>query len=161
MAKIHVFGNASSIPQEVVDWIYLSAYYGNEFLIGDRKGFDKELYMCLSRIGALNNTTLYCMGNIRNDVKHDKVKMYNTVYDEQNKIAYVKHEDEVVAEFEDTEKEGDWFKDRRWCEFLDKKMAEDCDVALCVRQDNGDDNIMNHMIQMLSIRNKNISLIKV
>jgi len=160
MANIHIFGNANVIPQNVLDWIYLNIQYKNEFIIGDRNGFDKSLYMTLSRLGALDSTTIYCMGVPKNGIQHNKLKRYTTEFDFENKVAVIKYEEEVMKEIAGIEKEGDWFKDRSWCEFLDRQMIKDCEAALCVRQDNGDDNIINHMIQLLNIWNRPTFLVQ-
>ena len=62
MAKIYLFGSFSLNSVAGLENILLGLYQqGHEFIVSDGKGADSAFHMSLSRIGALDRTTVYAV----------------------------------------------------------------------------------------------------
>lgn len=166
MAKIMLFGSATitGVPQNIVDWLYQYTQQGHEFIVGDTKGADTAFHKALSSVGAVDRTTIYSMGDPRNNVYGMKTRIFDTYYDETNKMVTVTlREKEKEPNFqdiiiEDVKQEIDIANNRQWYELRDRQMINDCDMAICL-WDGETKNTFNN-IQLLGIKNKMCHTIK-
>lgn len=154
MAKIMLFGSStlSTIPPEVEVWLTSYLQQGHEFIVGDRKGTDTAFHMLLSRIGALDNTTLYCMDSVKNNAYNIKSRVFLTSYDESKEQAYIfeeGHEDDAFV-IEDVKKDIDIPNNRHWYEYRDRKMIEECSMAIALWDKSSKGTLNN--IQLLNIK---------
>lgn len=162
MAKILIFGTASvpGVPEEVVEWLRTYLSQGHEFIIGDKKGLDCAIQKTLVSIGAMDSTTIYCMDNPNNNLYDIKIKSFKTYYEPEIKRVTIMEdcEDSVPFVIEDVEKEMDIIVNRQWYEFRDRQLIEDCSMAICLYSD--ETKTVNHMIQLLNIKDKPCYCIK-
>ena len=163
MANILIFGTSSvgGVPIEVVEWLKTYLSQRHNFIVGDKKGLDCTIHRTLSSIGALDNTTIYCMDKPNNNLYEIKSKNFITYYNAETKEASI-HEEGTYKDpyiISGIEKEMDVKLNRQWYEFRDKQMIEDCDMAICLV---GEENkTVIHMIQLLNIKDKPCYCVKV
>lgn len=98
-----------------------------EFIVGDNNGIDKVLHKDLSRLGAASRTTIYCVDYAKNNHFDFKVNALKT---------------------SDNEFEADMYK------FRDRKMADDCDIAIVIT--NGESKSIKDKIALLNMRDKKV-----
>lgn len=170
MAKIMLFGSSTivAVPQNIVDWLYQYTQQGHEFIVGDCKGADTAFHKALSSVGASDKSTIYCMGNPRNNIYEFKTRIFDTYYDSDKKQVEVvlrgTNEGEVDESFEPiiiegVAKEIDIQNTRQWYELKDRQMINDCDMAIALW--NGESKGTMHCIQLLGIYNKPCYTIKI
>ncbi len=129
--KVMLFGSIelATIPKNVEEHLVkiVEQTGGNvEFLVGDASGIDSAFHLTLSRIGAKDKTTLYCMNFPRNNN-----------YDLKTRVI-----------------DGGNLAGRELYEVKDKQMADDCDFAICVW--NGISKGTFNNINILKARNKSV-----
>jgi hypothetical protein len=161
MSKIYLFGSYTLkyIPANIVQWLQSYSDDGHEFLVSDKKGCDEAFHKELSAVGATDNTKVYCMGEPRNNKFNIETKVFDTLYNEEDALVKICLGEEEVAEIFDVKKEMDIPGNREWMEFLDKKLAADCDMAICLWD--GETKNTLRTIQLLGIKNKPCHVIKV
>lgn len=156
MAKIFVFGSTSiKLITPEIEQILLGLYnQGHEFIIGDNKGADSALNMSLSRVGALDRTTVYAMDRARNNLYGAKERIFNTYHDESTQIASIIDKDtqEVLKNIENIANIEDIPGDKQYYEFKDRLMMDECAIAICLWD--GESKREFHCIQLLGIKNK-------
>lgn len=156
MAKIYLFGNTnlSIIPYEMEQGILKLATEGHEFIVGDAKGTDSSLHMILSRLGAICNTTVYAMDAARNNKYKAKERIFNVSFNKDAKTAIIfdKNTEEELLVMDNVENAEDINGDRRYYEFKDKLMVDECAIAMCLWD--GESKREFHIIQLLGMRNK-------
>lgn len=158
MAKILIFGTASvaGVPIEIVEWLKVYLSQGHEFIVGDKKGLDCSIQKTLVSIGAINNTTVYCMDEPKNNIYDIKTKSFKTFYEPEIKrvtiVEDIESDDAVPFVIEGVEKEMDITLNRQWYEFRDRQMIEDCSMAICLCGE--ETKTVTHMIQLLNIQDK-------
>lgn len=157
MGKIFLFGSYDvyGVPSEVLAWLSEYTNQGHEFIVGDNKGADTAFHKALSSVGA-SKVTIYAMGSARNNLYDFPVKNFLTSYDEGQKQAVITASDNSMEPFiiEDVEKEQDVQFNRQWYEFKDRRMIDDCDIAIGLW--NGESKTALHIIQLLNIHNKSV-----
>lgn len=155
MAKILLFGSTTifGVPADVLTWLDTYNKQGHEFIVGDNKGACASFHKALSSIGA-NNVTIYAMDSARNNTYKYPVKSFLTNYDETSKIVTITESgtDSEPFVIEGVEKEMDIPHNRQWYEYRDRKLIEDCDIAICLWD--GKSKTEFHMIQLMNIFNK-------
>lgn len=155
MAKILLFGSydVCGVPGEVMTWLQEYIRQGHEFIVGDGKGADSAFHKALSSLGA-DHVTVYAMDNARNNVYEYPVKKFKTSYDEDTKQAAIFEDGSEKAEeiIENVQKAQDIPITRQWYEFRDKKLINDCDIAIGLW--NGSSKTALHIIQLMNIYNK-------
>lgn len=162
MAKIMLFGSykATGIPQELVNWLYQYTQQGHEFIVGDNKGADVAFHKALSSVGAVDNTTIYSMGNPTSNIYKIKSRVFDTFFNEAAKQAEIvlraadgnpdpSFEPVIIENIPDT---NSITLNSKWYEFKDRQMINDCDMAICLWL--GDSKSLVHCIQLLNIKNK-------
>lgn len=155
MANILLFGsyNIQGVPSNVTAWLEEYARQGHTFIVGDGRGLDSAYHKTLSSIGA-TNVKIYAMDNARHNIYDFPVERFLTAYDEQSKQAtiYSESTNEVLEVIDNVVKVQDIQITRQWYEFRDKKMIQDCDMAICLFD--GENKTALHMIQLMNIYNK-------
>lgn len=155
MAKIYLFGSASLNSVAGLEQILLGLMeQGHEFIVADGRGADSAYHMSLSRIGALDKTTLYVMNKTYNNKYDIKTKVIKTVIDSDKKEAYMIDEatEEVLGTIEGIESLEDLDGNQQYIEFRDRLMMNDCAIAICAW--NGESKRELRRIQLLNIKNK-------
>lgn len=156
MAKIFVFGSSNiKLVSPEIENILLSLYnQGHEFIIGDGKGLDSALNMSLSRIGALERTTVYAMDRAKNNMYGAKERIFSTYYDQNNKIVSIVDKDtnNVLKEIENIEDLESISGEKQYYEFKDRLMLDECAIAICLWD--GESKREFKCIQLMSIKNK-------
>lgn len=156
MAKIYLFGNTNLniIPHEMEQGIAKLAAEGHEFIIGDAKGTDSSLHIILSRLGVISNVTIYGMDRTRNNRYKAKERIFNVSFDDEAKTASIfdKNTEEVLLTMDNVAEAEDISGDRRYYEFKDKLMVDECAIAMCLWD--GESKREFHIIQLLGMRNK-------
>lgn len=156
MAKIMLFGSSglNSVSQNIEEALLSLYNQGHEFIVGDCKGADAAFQMSLSRIGALERTTVYCMDKSRNNKYGAKEKVFLTAYDENTKIAtiYDKDTSEIMLQIENISDVKDILGTREYYEFKDRKMIDECAIGICMWDGNSKGTM--HNIQLLGIKDK-------
>lgn len=169
MAKILLFGSSSitGVPQEQLNWIYAYTQQGHEFIVGDKKGADVAFHKALSSCGAISKSTIYSMGAPRNNLYEIKSCIFDTFYDADAKQVTIAKRGNTQGEIDesftpfiidDVAQEIDIPGNRQYYEFLDRKMIDDCDMAICLWD--GEGKGIMHCIQLLNIKNKPCYTIK-
>lgn len=159
MAKIMLFGTTkvSVVPYELEQGLAKLAAEGHEFIIGDSNGAETSIQMSLSRIGAINQTTIYAMDRVRSNKFKAKERIFKVAYDEESKTASIfdANTEEVLETLDNVEQVIDIPGDKRYYEFRDRLMVDECAIAMCLW--NGDVSKCKrefHIIQLLGIHNK-------
>ena len=161
-----IFGsyNVPGLPQDIVGWLLQYKEQGHEFIVGDNKGFECSVHKTLSSIGAIDQSTIYCMGEPKNNSYGIKAKIFDTFFDEDSKSVLISARDKSSEDTSEdfvingVEKEEDIIYNRDWYEFRDRQMIEDCAMAICL-WDGETKNTFNN-IQLLGIKNKPCHVIK-
>ena len=155
MAKIMLFGSSTifGVPSEASQWLEAYIAQGHEFIVGDCKGADAAFHKALSSLGA-TNVTVYCMDEPRNNLYGFNVKSFITGYNEETKQVEIAAKDGSIETFiiDNVEKAMDIPHNRQWYEFKDKKMIEDCDMAIGLWDGKSKGTL--HVIQLMNIYNK-------
>lgn len=160
MGNILLFGTTAPIPcipYTIMSWLTEYNKGGHKFIVGDRKGVDTAFHRALSSIGAIDNTTMYIMGNTYNNTYDIKEKKFITEYDSEKQEVIISGQDNDGNEQEfmticGVVKQEDIAITRDWYEFCDRQMIKDCDLAICI-YDNENKTTFK-MIQLLNIMNK-------
>lgn len=151
-----LFGSSSvyGVPSEVLSWLREYTAQGHEFIVGDGKGADSCFHKALSSIGAIDNTTIYCMDSAKNNNYDIKVKSFLTSYDNNAKRVTITASDNSIEPFiiNGIEKEMDIQHNRQWYEFRDRQMITDCDIAIGLWD--GESKTDMRIIQLMNINNK-------
>ena len=157
-AKILLFGSSTicGVPQEVLNWLDEYITQGQEFIVGDNKGADAAFHKALSSLGAnKDHVTIYCMDSARNNMYDFPVKSFITNYDEETKQVQIVEKDNNESDgfiIEDVEKAMDIPHNRQWYEFVDRRMIQECDMAIGLWD--GKSKVELTMIQLMNINNK-------
>lgn len=156
MAKIFIFGSSSikTIPYEIEQYILGLYSQGHEFIIGDNKGVDSAVNMILSRVGAIEKTTVYAMDRARNNPFGAKERIFNVYHDENRKVASIVDKDtnQIMKEIEDIENVEDIPGNKQYYEFKDRLMMDECAIAMCIWD--GESKRELHCIQLMNIKEK-------
>ena len=155
MAKIYLFGSASLNSVAGLENILLSLLeQGHEFIVADGRGADSAFHLSLSRIGALDKTTLYVMNRTFNNKYDLKTKLIKTVIDSEKKEAHMidSNTDEVLGIIEGIEQVEDLDGNQQYIEFRDKLMMDECAIGICAWA--GDSKREFKRIQLMGIKNK-------
>lgn len=157
MLNILLFGGTDSfgIPNVVQSWVQeYSKQDGVNFIVGDKNGIDSSFHKLLSATGSLKKSKLYCMDTPKNNKYELDIVPFTTSYNSDTKTATIINSltNTVESEITSIDKADDIQYNRDWYSFIDKKLIDDCVMALCVWD--GQNKRVFHMIQMLGIRNK-------
>ena len=155
MATIMLFGSSTvmGVPTEAIAWLDAYNKQGHKFIVGDNKGACASFHKALSSIGA-NDVTIYAMDAARNNLFKYPEKNFITGYDEVAKKVEITAADGSTEPFviDDVEKAMDIPHNRQWYEYRDRKLIDDCDMAICLWD--GKSKTESHIIQLMNIRNK-------
>lgn len=137
MHKVFLFGSRDvyGIPDMVVQHLenIMAQTNGDvHFLVGDAQGIDASFHRTLSSIGVARKTTVYCMDYARNNAYDLETKVFSAEYDPDTKVVTIKSGDESYDTIEGIEKPDDLRYNRRFYEFKDAQMRNDCDFAICI-----------------------------
>lgn len=155
MAKIYLFGSFSLNSVAGLENILLGLYQqGHEFIVSDGKGADSAFHMSLSRIGALDRTTVYAVNKAYCNNYGIKERIFNTILDEANKQLHIvdKESGQVVKVIENIEKLEELDGNQEYKDFRDKLMMDECAIAICAWKDESKREF--NRIKSLSIKNK-------
>lgn len=164
MHKVFLFGSRDiyGIPDVVVQHLekIIEETKGEvEFIVGDAQGIDSAFHKALSSIGALKQSTIYCMDSPRHNVYEIKTKNFISSYDPDTKIVSIGAEGEEPVIIENIEKPDDLKYNRAFYEFKDKKMRDDCTFAICIWDGKSKGTFTN--INMLSAQGKYVYIYRV
>lgn len=154
MANILLLASAgiSAVPADFIQWITAYNAQGHKFIVGDSKNSDAVLHRALSSVGAAENTTVYSMGAPNSNVYKFNTVEYLTSYNEELCTVTISGGD--LAEpyiIEDVKKEIDIQNNKQWYEFKDRRMIENCSMAIVVASGELSRRV-DHIIQILNIR---------
>lgn len=156
MAKIMLFGSSNifGVTSETLRWLNEYNRQGHEFIVGDLKGSDTAFQKALASIGAMDNTTIYCMDYARNNIYGFRERRFLTSYNPDEKIAKITADDKSIEPYiiEGVDREADIAINRSWYEFRDRQMISDCSVAIGLYD--GESNKVIQIIRLLNIKNK-------
>jgi hypothetical protein len=155
MANVYLFGSASITSVSSLEPILEGLLnQGHEFILADGRGADSAFHLSLSRIGALDHTTLYVMNNTYNNKFDIKEKVLNTVVDTAFKKALIvdKETGNTLQVIDGIEKPEDLVGNQEYSEARDKILMRDCAIAICAWDQNSKREFRR--IQLLGIKNK-------
>lgn len=143
---------------------------GYEFIVGDRDGADKAWQKALCSIGAYDKSTVYSMGDTKNNLYELPTRNFDIFYDEATKkatialrkksgaVSYVSNELEIDEGFEpvvlDAEfnTPADIQNNKQYYQFRDRQMINDCVFAIALW--NGSGKSVTESIKLLGIKDK-------
>ena len=166
MAKILLLGAPGivGVPNEVLGWISAYAQQGHEFIMGDTKTGDARMYKAISSLGLTDRTTIYTMNSVIENKYDLKVRQFDTLYDADLKKVYIiehtstdstNNDNNVLLEIDNIEKEMDIEHNSEWYSFRDKRLMEECALAILIL--NKDEPLVKRvqsLIMSMNIRNK-------
>lgn len=155
MAKVYLFGSASLNSVAGLESILQSLMeQGHEFIVADGRGADSAFHLSLSRIGALDKTTLYIMNRTFNNKYDLKTRVIKTSIDAEKKEAYLLdgNTNEVIGTIEGIEQIEDLDGNQQYSEFRDRLMMDECAIGICAWA--GDSKREFKRIQLMGIKNK-------
>lgn len=158
MANILLFGVTSGItdiPTSIVKWLEEYNVQGHKFILGNKKGADTAFHRALSRIGAVENSTLYVMNTSQliNNTYNIKTKTFYPKYNADEKSVRICDIDgETLLKVEGVQKEEDIGITREVYEFKDRQLINDCDIAIGIYD--GQNKTVMKIIQLVNIMDK-------
>ena len=145
--------NAGYVPAEALQGIANLVAQGHELIMVDNKTNSNLWHMTLSRMGIINKTTIYNVGNILYNKFDAKEKVFSTVYDDATRTAAIIDNETGNEELVETNIElEDFIASKEFTEFKIKKLIKDCDIAICIWD--GENKTVFRYIQLLGIHNK-------
>lgn len=145
--------NAGYVPADALQAIANLTAQGHELIMVDNKTNSNLWHMTLSRMGIINKTTIYNVGNILYNKFDAKEKVFETVYDADTKTAAIIDKENNTEELVETNIElEDFIASKEFTEFKIKKLIKDCDIAICIWD--GENKTVFRYIQLLGIHNK-------
>jgi len=159
MAKILLVGapGIAGVPNEVIEWLRAYGVQGHEFILGDTKTGDAKFHRTLSSLGLIDKSTIYTMNTVVENPYDLPIKKFNTLYDADTKQVLIEEDgnpDDTGYVISGVEKEMDIEHNREWYEFRDKRLINDCVMAILVLNTGEQTKRVQSMIMGLNIRNK-------
>lgn len=136
MYRVMLFGSGSlpSITQDVANLILTFGQQNEcEFLLGDGMILDQSYNEFLSRAGLTDKVKVYGIGHIRNNkFKHEEVVLKAEYNESDCTVEFIDNNGVKVYRKFITEGLEKFTSSPKWGSMLDRCMAEQCNVAICV-----------------------------